>query len=72
MDALLLFGCLHCSGFDSEKAAVFHRVIAPEFDEMVYIKDKDLRKSMLFLITAATILEQMICEMMEKPGSYAD
>ena len=67
VDALLLFGCLHCGGLDSEKAQVFTRVVAPELDDMIYYKDKDLHMSMLFLITAATILEQMICDIVQNP-----
>jgi len=59
IDALLLLGCLHCGGFDSQKAQVFHRVIAPELGDTVMLSDKDLRKSMMFMITAATILEEM-------------
>ena len=67
VDALLLLGCLHCSGFDSEKAQVFHRVVSPELHDMVLLSDKDLRKSMLFMITAATILEEMTHDMIANP-----
>ena len=67
VDALLLFGCLHCGGLDSEKAQVFTRVVAPELDDMIYYKDKDLHMSMLFLVTAATILEQMIYDIIQNP-----
>jgi len=55
-------GCLHCGGLDSEKAQVFTRIVVPELDHMVTIMDRDLRMSMMFLITASTILEQMIRE----------
>ena len=72
VDALLLLGCLHCGGLDSEKAQVFHRVVAPEFDEMVMVADKDLRKSMYFMIIAATILEQMTREIIDDPYSEVD
>ena len=72
VDALLLLGCLHCSGLDSEKAQVFHRVVAPELDDMVMLSDKDLRKSMYFMITLATILEQMTREIIEDPHSEVD
>ena len=72
VDALVLLGCLHCGGLDSEKAQVFHRVVAPEFDEMVMVADKDLRKSMYFMIIAATILEQMTREIIEDPHSEVD
>ena len=72
VDALLLLGCLHCGGLDSEKAQVFHRVVAPELDDMVMLSDKDLRKSMYFMIICATILEQMTREIIEDPHAEVD
>lgn len=68
VDALLLLGCLHCGGFDTEKAQVFHRVVAPEYEDLVLVADRDLQKSMMFMISAATILEQMTREIIEHPS----
>lgn len=68
VDALLLLGCLHCNGPDSDKAEVFTRIVAPEYDNVVLLVDKDLRMSMMFLITSATILEQMIRDLITNPG----
>ena len=68
VDALLLLGCLHCNGLDSDKAEVFTRIVAPEYDNLVLLVDKDLRMSMMFLITSATILEQMIRDLITNPG----
>lgn len=39
---------------------------------MVMLTDRDLRKSMLFMITSATILEQMSREIIEKPYDDVD
>ena len=68
-DALILYGCVHCMGFESEKSVVFHRVVAPEYQDVVTITDRDLRKSLHFLITAATILEQMTRDILADPSA---
>lgn len=67
LDALILLGCLHCGGYDSQKAEVFHRIIAPEYESIVKITDKDLKSAMYFMITAATIVEGMIRDLVESP-----
>lgn len=72
LDALILLGCLHCGGYDSEKAEVFHRIIAPEYESIVKITDKDLKSAMYFMITAATIVEGMIRDLVESPRLKVD
>ena len=72
VDALLLLGVLHCGGFDSEKAAVFHRVVAPEYASIVSITDKDLETAIRFMVIVATILEEMTNDMIEEPSPVID
>ena len=67
VDALLLLACVHCEGFDSECAAVFHRIVAPEYDDIITITDKDLTTALRFMIITATILEEMTREMIAHP-----
>ena len=59
INALVLIGCLKCSGRDSQKAEVFYRVVQPEMGNRVLIFDKDIRMSIFFLTNLATILEFM-------------
>ena len=59
INALVLIGCLKCSGMDSQKAEVFYRVVQPEMGNRVLIFDKDIRMSIFFLTNLATILELM-------------
>ena len=55
----MLYGCLNCSGTDSEKAEVFHRVVQPELQHRVVIADKDIRMSVFFLTNISTVLLYM-------------
>ena len=59
VEALVLYGIVHYNGTDYEKAEVFHRVVAPENYDVVSITDKDLSAAMRFMITIATIIEEM-------------
>ena len=43
-------------------------MVAPEYEDLVLVADRDLRKSMMFMISAATILEQMTREIIEHPS----
>ena len=63
----MLLACVHCEGFDSECAAVFHRIVAPEYDDIITITDKDLTTALRFMIITATILEEMTREMIANP-----
>ena len=63
---------INCSGFDSEKAQVFHRVVAPEYASIVSITDKDLETALRFLVTMATILEEMTRDMKANPAAEVD
>lgn len=72
VDALILLGCVHCGGFDSEKAAVFHRVIVPIYDTAVWYNNKDLIKSLNFMMSTATIFEEMTRDLMEAPTMQID
>lgn len=56
---MTLYGILHCHSSDIEKAAVFHRVIAPEYSRSITVRDPDLRTALFFLISCATVLEEM-------------
>ena len=47
-------------------------MVSPELNDMVLLTDKDLRKSMLFMITAATILEEMTRDMITNPLQQVD
>lgn len=68
VDALLLLGCVRCSGYDSEKASVFHRVVAPQQQDVVTITDTDLKEALRFMISTATILEEMERDFIEHPS----
>ena len=59
VNALVLIGCLNCSGKDIEKADVFYRVVQPEMLPRIYVSDRDIRMSLLFMINMATILFYM-------------
>ena len=72
VDALLLLGVLKCSGLDSEKATVFHRVVAPEYDTIITITDKDLSTGIRFLVSTATILEEMTRDFVSNPAAEVD
>ena len=50
-----------------EKAEVFHRVIGPEFSSVVTITDKDLKTALNFMISLATIVEEMTREIISNP-----
>lgn len=67
VDALLLYGCVYCQGRHVEKAAVFHRIVAPEFSDIISITDKDLKTAFVFMISLATVIEQMILEYISDP-----
>lgn len=68
IDALVLFAIQNCGGFDSEKAKVFHRVVDPDYCDVIMISDKDIRTSYHFLIVCATILQELIVDIKEKPS----
>ena len=68
VEALILYGIVHCNGTDHEKSEVFHRVVAPENNDVVTITDKDLVTAMRFMILTATIIEQMTRDLIETPG----
>lgn len=63
INALMLIGCLKCSGLDSHKAQVFYRVVQPEMIQRVMFSDKDIRISIFFLCNLATILEFMLADL---------
>ena len=65
VNALVLIGILKCKGTDSQKAAVFYRVVQPEMTNRILIKDKDIRMSMFFLTNLTTILEFMQLNMVK-------
>ena len=58
-EAIILYGCINCVGFEIEKAHAFHRVIAPEYNKNVQIQDSDLRTAFFFLVTCVTVIEEM-------------
>lgn len=72
LEALLLYGCIQCGGYDTQKAEVFHRVIAPELDDIVIIIDKDIEAALRFLILTATIFEEMTRDIIANPKSKVD
>lgn len=72
MDALILFGCVHCSGSGSEKAAVFYRVVMPAYETAIQFSNKDLRKSFLFMVNTATIFEELTRDLIEAPTAPLD
>ena len=65
ISALMLIGILKCKGTDSEKAAVFYRVVQPEMTPRVLVKDRDIRMSIFFLTNLTTILEFMQVNMVK-------
>jgi len=67
IDALILLACLRCQGSYRQKAEVFHRVVSPEMQQNLNVTDTDLRKCVHFLISIATILEEMTREMQKNP-----
>ena len=72
IEALLLYGCLFCLGLDSEKAAVFHRCVALEFNDVITQSDKDLKAALKFLILSATIMEEMQLDLIANPQQKLD
>lgn len=54
-------------GTGKEKSEVFIRVVAPEMTQSVNVTDKDLRVALHFMISTATILEEMIRDMIKNP-----
>ena len=68
IDALVLLGCVRCCGYDSEKAQVFHRVVAPQQQDVVTITDTDLKDALRFMISTSTILEEMERDFVEHPN----
>lgn len=69
VNALLLIGCLKCSGLDSQKAEVFYRVVQPEMTDRILIFDKDIRMAIFFLTCRATILEYMQKDLIKTSSS---
>ena len=63
INSLLLLGIIRCTGSYTDKAKVFQRVVAPEGQRQVLIKDKDIKQAVYFLTSMATILQQMQNEM---------
>ena len=70
--ALILIGCLKCSGLDSQKAEVFYRVVQPEMSDRVLVFDQDIRIAIFFLTNRATILEFMQRTMIKKSHNLAN
>ena len=68
IDALILLGCVQCGGIDEQKAEVFHRVVQPEMLSQIPISDNDVREALHFMISTATILEEMTRDMMRRPS----
>ena len=68
VDALILLGCVRCCGYNSEKAQVFHRVVAPQQYDVVSITDTDLSDALRFMISTSTILEEMERDFVEHPN----
>ena len=68
IDALILLACVRCRGKSEDKARVFHRVVSPEMAQSIPVTDGDLRTALFFLITTATILEEMVRDMMKNPA----
>ena len=64
IEAVLLLGCVHCKGQDSDKAAVFHRIVAPEYCSDITVHDRDVKTAFDFMIVCATILEEMTRDFM--------
>ena len=67
IDALILLAIVQCMGTGKEKSEVFIRVVAPEMTQSVNVTDKDLRIALHFMISTATILEEMIRDMIKNP-----
>ena len=63
IDALILHALVQCQGTGREKAEVFVRVISPEMQENILVDDEDLRIAVSFMISSATIFEEMTREM---------
>ena len=51
---------------------MFHRVIAPELDDIVIITDKDIEAALRFLILTATIFEEMTRFITANPKAKVD
>ena len=47
---------------------MFHRVVAPEYENMIPVTDKDLKTALHFMISIATILEEMTRDLIEYNG----
>lgn len=67
IDALILLGCFQCGGSDLEKAEVFQRVVSPELHSNLSVSDRDLRTAFHFMISLATVLEEMTREIVRNP-----
>lgn len=59
VNALVLLGCLNCTGSDKDKAEVFLRVVAPEMGMRILVSDNDIRLAIFFLTNLSTILLHM-------------
>ena len=68
IDALVLLALVQCQGDYSQKAEVFHRVVAPEYENFIPVTDKDLKTALHFMISIATILEEMTRDLIEYNG----
>ena len=67
IDALILLACVQCSGSDRGKAEVFSRVFAPDMGEHINQNDKDLKLSFHFMVSTATIFEEMVRDLAKQP-----
>ena len=47
-------------------------MVAPEYTSIVTITDKDLETAIRFLVTIATIIEEMTLDMIENPSADVD
>ena len=67
IDALILLACVQCSGSERTKAEVFSRVFAPEMEEYINLNDKDLKVAFHFMISTATMFEEMVRDIAKQP-----
>lgn len=68
IDCLILFGLVQCQGSTDDKAVVFHRVISPELSPQIPVSDRDMKTAIHFMISTATIIEELTRDMMKNPA----
>ena len=72
IDAIILLGLVQCKGTTREKAEVFARIVAPEMQPSILVNDEDIRTALYFMISIATIFEEMTRDMIEAPTLSVD